>query len=360
MKRKGLALFLVLAMVLTSMTCLGWAAEKEDITVYVTLSNRGEIAYAEGRAMAQVPVTVEANEKGYATVDEVLQVFHKTYMPDGYVVTDAGGYTSVCRLWGVDTYNTLFFINDKGLTSAVTEETVTDGDRITASVNSDDQYYSDYYGFFTKMKYTGTAGETVTVKLTAFSGMMPADPQPVADAQLYLITDSGLQALEGVRTDEKGQAVITLDETFTAGKTCMITAKGTVPAKVTVDWTTGETMDADAPLIAPVCQVKVQSRIAAGVKNTKIISIKATAGKSGIRISWTKSKGYKVDGYEIYRGKKSTQMSRYDKGIKKTSYTNAKYLKKGTRYYYKVRGYRTVDGEKVYTAFSKTVSARAK
>lgn len=97
-------------------------------------------------------------------------------------------------------------------------------------------------------------------------------------------------------------------------------------------------------------------RIAKGVKNTKI-TVSSTIKKRKITIKWKKSPGFKMDYYEVYRSTKRNSgygMKPYyqTKNGSKTIYTNTKGLKKGIRYYYKVRGVRLVDGVKVYTKYS--------
>ena len=87
-------------------------------------------------------------------------------------------------------------------------------------------------------------------------------------------------------------------------------------------------------------------------------TIKASSalGDGYISLKWTKSYGYKVDYFEIYRSTKSG-----DYGANPffttpngnwVSYKNSASLVKGNRYYYKIRGVRTIDGKKYYTQWS--------
>ncbi len=89
-------------------------------------------------------------------------------------------------------------------------------------------------------------------------------------------------------------------------------------------------------------------------------SVKLTAGKRKVTVSWKKVSG--ASGYVVYRSAKKSSGFRAVRTIKKGStvrYTNTK-LKKGRRYYYKVRAYMTVNGKKVYGRYSAVKSIRAK
>lgn len=80
---------------------------------------------------------------------------------------------------------------------------------------------------------------------------------------------------------------------------------------------------------------------------------KTKSGKKGIQLTWKNTSDIKLDGVEIFRSLKKN--SGYGKKPFATSKTG-KYIntsvKNGKKYYYKVRGYVTIDGEKVYTAWS--------
>ena len=99
------------------------------------------------------------------------------------------------------------------------------------------------------------------------------------------------------------------------------------------------------------------AKLIKGVQNTTII-LKSKLMKSGkIRLTWTKSKGYKLDRFEIYRSVKKN--SGYGKKAffttkdgSSSKYLNTKSLKKGKAYYYKLRGVRIIGGKKYYTKWS--------
>lgn len=103
-----------------------------------------------------------------------------------------------------------------------------------------------------------------------------------------------------------------------------------------------------------------KAKLIKGVQNTTIV-LKSKLTKDGkILLTWTKSKGYKVDKFEIYcsvkknsgYGKKAFFTT---KGGSRSQYPNTKKLKAGRIYYYKVRGVRIIDGKKYYTHWSNKV-----
>jgi len=99
-----------------------------------------------------------------------------------------------------------------------------------------------------------------------------------------------------------------------------------------------------------------------GVKATSLSSLKASAAKGKVTLTWKKSSTYLMDGYKVYRA--ASKNGKYKLVL--TTNTNrasatvmTKSLKKGSAYYYMVKGFRNVNGVKVYTKTSVKVSAKA-
>ena len=81
--------------------------------------------------------------------------------------------------------------------------------------------------------------------------------------------------------------------------------------------------------------------------------VKMKNGKKAIKLTWTTGSDVDFDGVEIYRSTKRD--SGYGKKPFYTTTKDAYYntaIKKGAKYYYKVRGFVTIDGEKIYTDYS--------
>lgn len=77
-------------------------------------------------------------------------------------------------------------------------------------------------------------------------------------------------------------------------------------------------------------------------------------GKRAVKVTWNVPKGMKLDGYEVFRSTKkySGFGTKPYFTTSKTSYVNNKGLVKGKTYYYKVRGFVEINGERYYTGFS--------
>ena len=93
-------------------------------------------------------------------------------------------------------------------------------------------------------------------------------------------------------------------------------------------------------------------------KATEVLKVKITASssatKGAITVKWT-IKGSKsaCKGFQIWRSTKKNTGFKHMFTTSKYSYKNTKGLKKGVRYYYKVRAYnRTEDGKLVFSDWS--------
>lgn len=95
-------------------------------------------------------------------------------------------------------------------------------------------------------------------------------------------------------------------------------------------------------------------RIVNGIENTRVVLLKYTSEAKKVKLTWKKSNsGYGVDYYQIWRSTKKS--SGYQKMFTTMNkyYINTKNLKASSTYWYKVRGVRNVEGQIVYTDFTK-------
>ena len=95
----------------------------------------------------------------------------------------------------------------------------------------------------------------------------------------------------------------------------------------------------------------------AKIKGSKISGIALKSNKTGISVSFKTKKN--IEGYEIYRSKNKKTGFKKVADISKNTFLDQSSLKKGTRYYYKVRGYAEGNGKKIYTKYSDIFSAKA-
>ena len=96
---------------------------------------------------------------------------------------------------------------------------------------------------------------------------------------------------------------------------------------------------------------------AAAVKTPAVTSLKKSSSTSAT-LKWKKVS--KADGYVIYRSTSRSKGYRKVKTIKngKTASVRLRNLKQGKTYYFKIKAYRTVNGKKKYSSFSKVKSIK--
>ena len=107
--------------------------------------------------------------------------------------------------------------------------------------------------------------------------------------------------------------------------------------------------DANAALAEAQETIKVQKKAVKGVK--------AKGQKKKATVTWKSAgKGFK---YEVYSSTKISSKFKKAATVKKNKAVIKK-LKFKKTYYIKVRAFKTIDGKKVYTQYSDTVSVKAK
>ena len=209
MKKRVLSLLMAFVMVIGLLPATARAAETNEaatITAYVTISVDGTFAVGkENTQMGGIPVTAtDRNGDGKVNIDETLLAAHEAYYSSG-----AEGYSSYTgpyglslgKLWGDASGAFGYYVNDASAWSL--DDTVADGDRLTAFVYQDKTGWSDSYTYFAQP--TITTGQSGTVELTLYKCGIDENwntvALPCAGAEL---TADGVST--GVVTDANGRA----------------------------------------------------------------------------------------------------------------------------------------------------------
>ena len=102
-------------------------------------------------------------------------------------------------------------------------------------------------------------------------------------------------------------------------------------------------------------EAQVKANIIASVEGLKLsVSTKLYTKSNKIRVNWKVKDGDAsyIDGYQVYKSTKAQKNYKFMGKTKKNYMDNKKNLKKGTRYFYKVRAYVEIDGQKYYSDWS--------
>ena len=103
---------------------------------------------------------------------------------------------------------------------------------------------------------------------------------------------------------------------------------------------------------------KLQVKLDVRTKNIRLKSAKSKKAKQAT-IRWAKVKN--VDGYVVEYSTKANMKSAKKKNVKASTISlTVKNLKKGKKYYVRVRGYKVIDGQKVYTQYSAKKAVKIK
>ena len=234
---------------------------------------------------------------------------------------------------------------DKKALEAIRKQ-IGDADQLTFKLNVEE--VSDY------SKIIGDTGYVISLELLAGKKKIKDFGDGKAEIKLEITNNLLGRELVALYIGEKGKI-----EKFD-GKTVIEKFTGENGKESEVKYFTFETSHfsvyalAEKAKVAAYEKAQKSKKTIAGVKKTSV-KLTTKSLKNKIKVSWRKSKGYKVDAYEVYRA--ASKNGKYSKlyTTKKSNakgYTNSKKLNRGKTYFYKVRGVRTIDGKAYYTKWS--------
>ncbi len=183
-------------------------------TVYVTISDdKGQLQVIQKRF-----ILYDTDKDGKFTISDALYIAHE----DCYEGGAAAGYetkhseqygTSLEKLWGVKNGGSYgYYVNNDSAWSL--DDELNEGDHVYAFVYQDLTYWSDCYSFFTENKKEITVGEEflATLYISTYveveEGTWAPAVAPAKDCEILINGEP-----TGIFTDEKGKALISIDNT---------------------------------------------------------------------------------------------------------------------------------------------------
>lgn len=243
----------------------------------------------------------------------------------------------------------MFLQNNKGLTQGASSTQVYNGDVIA-------------------LRYTLTGGNDIGLPYSTTYLLLPnldslTKSMAIFNANKQLCVEKGYQAAynEALSFASNMDAHY-IDEGVSGHTNKEIEAKiqslcSKLPTEATINQWKAEKAAAEQQAIAQAEEARKAALYTPAAPTLK--SVKSTKTRTAV-ITWKKNK--KATGYEIYMSTKKA--SGYKKVAtikkwKKVTYTKKK-LKKNKKYYFKVRAYKTAEGKKYYSAYSKVKAVKVK
>jgi len=224
------------------------AAAADEITVYMSVSVRGELARGkDGTIIACVPLALE---DGSATVHEAIAALHDAYFEGGsqagYAATESSfGGMSMDMLWGKTDGVGGFYINGDMPPYTVDAATLSDGDVVDIIIFRPD--FSDVHATFDKALLNAAPGEKInlTLYMDTYDEQFNLSKEPLPGASIWAgadsLSDTGLVTDAGGRVSlsfsEPGTYIVTAkSETAITAPACVVNVRSLEFEDITGHW----------------------------------------------------------------------------------------------------------------------------
>lgn len=161
--KKTISLLAALLLALTVAVLPVMAEGEEAVTVYVNLSNAGELVMAH-----EAIAVTDVDGDGALTIQDALTLAHDAKFEggaaEGFAAVDSDYGPMITKMWGVENGGSYgYYLNNNMAYSLL--DPVAEGDCLTAYVYADAMGFSDIYTYFEVSEAQGTAGEELTLTL---------------------------------------------------------------------------------------------------------------------------------------------------------------------------------------------------